>query len=1060
MKLSLKNLAGKYIEECFEKAQTLAKIWGKLNRFWDFFNYELFRHVLRVMFTDADDPLLSQLAEYESEMDKFLYSTKLSDFFKVWPFSIDSPQEKEVGKLKNVIVRVNKSWDDCTLRDVKNISNTFAQGFFLPREFLLVAGVGKSSVSILWSVPPSLASSIEQGKEDFLADNDFLSITIDGIQVYPLTPIKQASLRLKRMYTSRQISKNLLQPYKLARITTVSFDTSPSEYVRHTLRGDKDDIHCNKFATTLSTLGHDYYNNSPARLVLVEGAPGVGKTTFSLEACIKWANKELLKDTAILFLLPLRDFNVQNINNLDELLSLINLEDKSLVEELEANKGEDTSFWLDGWDEIASTLDDQSCFFKKLVSGEILPKARVIVTSRPWATDYIKTCQPSQNIEIVASVQDQIDWLIELKKSYPQKSSTLLEQFLKYLDETPAVKGHMHTPLATSITLLVYQWCQESSSTLPATVTQLYTSYTCFCIHGYLDNHSHFGPKLWKSNNLSDLIEPLKTFFHSLSGISLNGLLDNVPRLVFPDLPDHLRLETLGLMQTVDPLYTSAVVSYHFNHLTLQEYLAAFSLSQMSDEERGAIVARCIHDGHFTGVLRFLSVLTKSSPILRDHMRRMLDSGEGKSMLTVFHWLFEGGSIAEILGEGEISIRSTYSWSALDYFVTGYCIARSNCDTNFEISGTRENTSHLFQAFCSADGEQGNASITSIKVLCSDLGSQSLRYMQDIPTHFLRHLKKFIVCYNQLSGTAVDHIAKTILHVPQLEEFDLRKNNIQRGGAASLISALCDQTALKKLNLAENYNQFIAKEDCEQLAKLLCSSQYLESLNVSANSLSSDSVHILFRGLQQNCSLKKLVMSNNSVPLEAMTTLSAYLGDNDKCKLETGYICGCDISPESAIELAHGLSRNCSVKELHLSYNPLGDSGVTALGRALETNKTITKLYLDNCYSMTTIGGAALASSLRANSTIEVLDISHNSLGGEAIQKFAELIQHNKTLKRLDIRYHSSNRVNDYVHKDDSLTQSDINALLNSLTNNQTLEHLTLPKKFRVKDTDNRVEWD
>ncbi len=1039
MKLSLKILAGKYIEECFEKARTLAKIWGKLNRFWDFFNYELFRHVLRVMFTEADDPLLSQLAEYESEMDGFLSSTKLSDFFKVWPFSIDSPQEKEVGKLKNVIVRVNKSWDDCTLRDVKNISNTFAQGFFLPREFLLVAGVGKSSVSILWSVPPSLASSIveqvKQGKEDFLADNGFLSITIDGVQVYSLTPMKQASLRLKKMYVSRQISKNLLQPYKLALITTGFFDfTSPNKYIRHTLRGDKDDIHCNKFATTLSTLGH-HPNGSPARLVLVEGAPGVGKTTFSLEACIKWANKELLKDTTILFLLPLRDFNVQNIHNLDELVSLINPGDKSLVEELEANKGEGTAFWLDGWDEIASTLDDQSCFFKKLVSGEILPKARVIVTSRPWATDYIKKRKPSQHIEIVASVQDQIDWLIELKKKYPQKSSALLEQFLKYLDETPAVKGHMHTPLATSITLLVYQWCQESSSTLPATVTQLYTAYTCFCIHGYLDKHPHFVPKLWKSNNFSDLSEPLKTFFHSLSGISLNGLLDNVPRLVFPDLPDHLRLETLGLMQTVDPLYTSAVVSYHFNHLTLQEYLAAFSLSQMSDEERSAIVARCIHDGHFTGVLRFLSGLTKSSPILRDHMRRKIGSR------TVFHWLFEGGdkaSITDILGESEINIRSDYSWSPLDYFVTGYCIARSNCFMNFEISGIgdeNENMSHLFQAFCSAGGEQGNASITSIKVSCSDLASQSFQYMQDIPTHFLRHLKRFIVCYNKLDGTAVDHIAKTIPHMPQLEELDLARNKIQRGGAVSLVSALCDHTALKKLDLAENN---IAKEDCEQLARLLCSSQCLESLNVSDNSLSSDSVHILFRGLQQNSSLKELVVSENSVPLEAMTTLSAYLGDNDKCELMTGYVWGCDISPESAIELAHGLSRNCSVKKLHLSSNPLGDSGVTALGRALETNKTITRLFLDNC-SMTTIGGAALASSLMANSTIEELIISRNSLGGEAIQKFAELIQHNKTLKILDI------------DKDDSLTQSDIDILLNSTTDNQTLERLTVPKKFRVK---------
>ncbi len=1215
MKHDVKKVSSTCFEETFDKIDkipptySLSIFWGKLNRFWDFFNYELFQHVVRVMFTEADDPLLSKLAEYESDMDGFLSSTKLCDFFKVWPFSIKNPQVKEVSELKNVVVKVNKSWDDCTLRDIKNISSTFAQGFFLPREFLLVAGVGKSSVSILWSVPLSLASSIEeqvkQGKEDFLADNGFLSISI----VVLLPPMKKCFLKLKKLYDSTQV-KNLhdfhtetikevmkrptllgygagssgyrssyrtdssgygtgygagssgyetgssgygtgssgngsglsgyragssgsslgppsslsersdtlvppgtvlddLEPIKLRfrlesktpniphsmfserrqhsdtlvppdhtvlddpeRVKLWSRLESKTPNIPHSERRQHSDTlvppdtvldDLGEFDTAssytdklgiLNTLGF-LSNGFPARLVLVEGVAGVGKSTLGEYACRKWTTKEFLTDSVLLFLLPLRDFNLQNIKHLHELLALIHPGDKSLVEELEANKGEGTAFWLDGWDEIASTLDGRSSFFEKLVSGEILPKARVIVTSRPWATDYIKKIldnQPSQHIEIVASVQDQIDWLIELQKRSPPTSSSFLEKFLKYLDETPAVKGHMHTPLATNITLLVYQWCQESSSALPTTVTQLYTAYTCFCIHRYLDNHPNFGPNLWKSNNFSDLSEPLKTFFHSLSGISLHGLHDKLPRLVFPDLPDHLRLETLGLMQTVDPLYTSdksAVVSYNFNHPTLQEYLAAFSLSQMSDEERSAIIQKCVNDVHFNEVLRFLNGLTKSSPILRDHMRRMID--DPWNNLTFFHWLFEGGdkaSIADTLGEGKVSVHSylySPSWSALDYVVTGYCIARSNCAWDIDFHSVHmgdEKMTQFLQALCTVDGEQGIPSITSINFDSNDLTSESLRYMQDIPAPFLRHLKRLNVSSNKLDGTAVDHIAKTIPHMPQLEVLNLSGNCTKKGGA-SLVLALCDHKALKELNLSGTN---IAEEDCEQLAHLLCSSQCLESLNVSNNSLSSDSVHILF-GSKQNSSLKRLFMSRQSISLEAMMTLSAYLGDNDKCKLETLELKRCDISTETAIELAHGLSRNCSVKKLNLYRNPLGDSGVTALGSVLETNQTITTLTLMHC-SMTTIGGGALASSLMTNSTIKELNISCNSLGGEAIQKFAELIQHNKTLKKL------------VIQGDNSLTQSDIDTLLNSLTNNQTLKQLILPRR-RVKDTDNfkGVEW-
>ncbi len=197
MKLSMKCLAKKYVKECFEKANTLAKIWGELNHFWDFFNYELFQHVVRVMFTEAEDPLRRELAEYESDMEIFLSRTKLCDFVDYWPFSITQPKKKAIKKLKRIVITVDKKWEDCTLHDVKKTRRIFSKGFFLPQEFMVVKGVGNGSVSILLSVLPSLASSIEeqvkQGKEDFLADNGFLSITIEGVQVYLLTPMRQTS---------------------------------------------------------------------------------------------------------------------------------------------------------------------------------------------------------------------------------------------------------------------------------------------------------------------------------------------------------------------------------------------------------------------------------------------------------------------------------------------------------------------------------------------------------------------------------------------------------------------------------------------------------------------------------------------------------------------------------------------------------------------------------------------------------------------------------------------------------------------------------------------------
>ena len=567
-------------------------------------------------------------------------------------------------------------------------------------------------------------------------------------------------------------------------------------------------------------------------------------------------------------LFPLRDYNLRNVTNLLELFALITPNYKSLMEELESNKGEGIVFWLNGWDEIASSLDGHSSIYEQLVSGEVLLKARVIVTSRSWATDYIKEQldkQPSQHIEIVSSYQDQIEWLIELKKhELTFEIHLIIDDFLRYLQETPAIRGNMHTPLATQITLEVYQWSQESGSPLPTTVTQLYTSYTCLCIHNYLDNHSHFHPKMWKTNNFRDLPEPLHSWFFSLCRLAFDGLEDG-QRLVFPDVPNHLRLETLGLMQAQVPLYASeesAVVSYHYKHLTLQEFLSALLLSWMSDEERREMVERCVSDGRYTMTLRFLSGLTKSSPIdiLKDHVRRMLNLVEERDAykLTIFHWLFEGGdkaSVADILGKEELEVYSDYFWSALDYFVTGHCTARSNCSWNISFSHSHmhdEMMIQFLQALGSAGEEQGNAYITSIIWRQNELTSQSLCHLEDIPAHFLCQLKRFTL-EDSIDCATVDHVTKAIVHIPQLELFEVIANpDIQTRGV-SLVSAIRNCKELNNLTLS---GTDVGHEGCEQLTQLLSSSRHLEVLYVFKCSLSSDCIRILSKGLLQNSSVK------------------------------------------------------------------------------------------------------------------------------------------------------------------------------------------------------------
>ena len=1102
MNPSLRHVAGNFFKQCFKATSDMVDFWGELNRFWDFYNFELLQHIIQTMFDDIDDSLLRKMEEneretfiekigslridmetYEKEITDFSSKTKVCDFFRIWPFGMPKPDLEE-ARLREVVLKVEKSWEDYTLLDIKKTANIIAQEFFLSREFLLIGGVKKGSVSILWYVPPSVARLLEKGmaevKPGFFVANGFQSISINDVQLYPLTPMREYSLYIQRLYETKQqplsSSKStpdkFLVPFKLAKIRKKAYLFNRDEFTERSLRGDKDDIRFEKSPTDLDAVG-TLPDGSPARLVLIEGAPGVGKTTFSWKVCQMWGRKEILQNISTLVLLPLRDHGLKEITNLGELLAHTKPGAESLVEEIEANKGEGIAFWLDGWDEIASTLEGHSSIYERLVSGEVLPKATVIVSSRPWATNYIKQQldkRPSQHIEIVASVHDQIEYLLQIEKKHPSsKSSSGLAQFLDYLDRTPAIRAAMHTPMATRITLEVFHWSQETGSSLPSTVTDLYTAYTCLLVHTHLDNHPLLGLKSWKSNNFRDLPEPVNKMFIGLCQLAYEGLLDG-QRLVFPDLPKHLKhleLETLGLMQAQAPLHASedsAVLSYHYNHLTVQEFLSAYFILQLelTEIERSETCPKFVEDGHFTMVMRFLSGQTESTFIPRDVMRRMLMSDKGeltllrqmlqsfKGDLTVFHWLFEGGKtvpVADILGDGEMTVTSGYTWTALDYYITGCVITRSNCtwDVDFNRSSIGDEGMELFirGLRISSEDKRGNGHIGSINLSNNDLSFQILRHLVDIPAHILCHLKEIDLRNNKLDRTGMDHIAKTIPHLPQLETLSLWGNaDINRGGAVAVVAALCDHKVLKQLDLSVTN---IGEEDCKQIARLLSCSQTLEKLDIGDNSLTSDNIHIILNGLHKNSSLKHLVMDCNHMLLDNMKSLSVYLQDRGKCKLETLNLKFCNIEPETAVELAHGLSHNCSVKTLDLTGNHVGDEGATALGQTFLENKTLTRMELGNC-GVTTTGGTALATSLLANTTLEMLDISYNALGGgEAIETFAKVLQQNKTLEELNIN-------------DNTLSQSDVSTLVSALGHNQTLEELWLPEEFRV-ETDKRVEW-
>ena len=372
------------------------------------------------------------MQDYVDELSTFKQTTRLCDFIKSWPCRDDGPPE---DRLKKVVIKMKHEWFQCTLQDVESFKKALVHKFFLPEFDILLQKVERGCVCVTWLISPSIATLLQQNlaniEAEFLRKHGIDKVTIDGHDIC-LTPVKMYTIYLKDLYNSEQHSigtgpptpTEQLLPFKLARIEKEKVTTD--EFTSQYLRGDVDDV---------GSLGNEYYKKSPIKFEEVcklsshyqhklEGAPGVGKTTFSWEFCKKWSRGEILQNHSVLLLLPLRDNNLKEAKTLTDLFYHPNSElQQAVVQEVTCNQGKGVAIWLEAWDELDHEPREKASVFLDLIHGRILPLATVFVTSRPWASEHFREHQITQHVEILTSAKDQVTDYISKAEAKVQSSS-------------------------------------------------------------------------------------------------------------------------------------------------------------------------------------------------------------------------------------------------------------------------------------------------------------------------------------------------------------------------------------------------------------------------------------------------------------------------------------------------------------------------------------------------------------------------------------------------------------------------------------------------------------
>ena len=90
------------------------------------------------------------------------------------------------------------------------------------------------------------------------------------------------------------------------------------------------------------------------RRILIEGQPGIGKTTFAWDLCRKWAKGKALRNWDHVILLRMRDRRVRQAKSLSDLFFHAEAETREAIcQEIVRKRGEGVLMLFEGYDELS-----------------------------------------------------------------------------------------------------------------------------------------------------------------------------------------------------------------------------------------------------------------------------------------------------------------------------------------------------------------------------------------------------------------------------------------------------------------------------------------------------------------------------------------------------------------------------------------------------------------------------------------------------------------------------------------------------------------------------------
>ena len=774
-------------------------------------------------------------------------------------------------------------------------------------------------------------------------------------------------------------------------------------------------------------------------VIMIEGAPGMGKTTLCKEIAYQWATNQSLAFLKLVLLIPVQNnITVDKIKSLEDfILSFYNFDETAAdfakqCAGILQKQNHDILVILDGYQDSTENI-----FLTQIISQKVLRQSRMIITPQNVSTSKLQAIADLR-IEILGlSDEDKKKYIENEFQNYPNK----IEVLSSYLSANKNINGICYVPMIMGMVVQTY----KESEQLPENQTEFYQKIISLIITTHVQKYHESEGLQSATLLLQDLPEMFQSHLIDLSKVAFDCLKSGKSvftnaqlSMVNSETSLNHCLQGLGLLKSTQCLCreNTKLSTFHiFLHISIQEFLAAYYIFSLKILNQFELLRNTFFNHEYINVWimfvdlskhAFLDILNYATYCTARHISEsLLSNMNDHDVLQTFsdfinHCISSthpepvqlfGLKTAETKYYNTLCLNNTVDeLSLMNKFTLTkivwnkvYLSLHHNSEVDKDLiemflvdQNIQENVYSRLAVELNRNKNFSVMIINAASLLGFRASKQQLSSGLNMNDTITNLVIRDCCISDETSAMMSSYIENSKLHVVVFDECTFN------GGSGKIIFNAMGH--IKTVEILVIGNTDFGEDMATAVANTIVSNSKLSYLEIVNCNLQKDVAFKIITALKNVVNLGTLILNNSGSLKEVSDDLAAVICIN--CNLKKLKLANSNLQHHATV-VAQALSQVKTLTELDLSNNNMTEKVVDSLALAIESNASLRRVNLRG-NALKASGMIKIAQSLSWGSNLRILDICNNQITTEAADAIAIAILGNMNLEEL---YLDNNRL-------------------------------------------------